>query len=279
MDQVTCALGQSGRLLALRCQPHEVLGWHTPPAGFTFAGLDSGVKHAVGGARYGVVRCAAYMGRRIIRDHLATAGDDPARADYLCNITPAEYRVSLRHLLPVRLTGREFLERWGDTGDTATRVDPALAYPVRGATEHPIYENHRVARFIARLQQAGEAAAAGRTDRSLAAMAAAGRLMYGSHRSYSRNCGLGSPETDLLVALVKGEGRQAGLLGAKITGGGSGGTVAVLAQAPPDGDPAAPPAALQRVASEFARRVGRPPRLIAGSQPGAEQMPPLALTW
>ena len=51
--------------------------------------------------------------------------------------------------------------------------------------------------------------------------------MYESHASYGR-CGLGSKGTDRLVALVRGEGPAAGLYGARITGGGSGGTVAVI---------------------------------------------------
>ena len=54
-----------------------------------------------------------------------------------------------------------------------------------------------------------------------------GRLMYESHASYSA-CGLGSTGTDLIVDLVKSAGADQGLFGAKITGGGSGGTVAVL---------------------------------------------------
>ena len=54
-----------------------------------------------------------------------------------------------------------------------------------------------------------------------------GDLMYGSHRSYSA-CGLGSAATDQLVALVQAAGPGKGLFGAKITGGGSGGTVAVF---------------------------------------------------
>ena len=52
--------------------------------------------------------------------------------------------------------------------------------------------------------------------------------MYESHASYSA-CGLGSDGTDRLVQLVREAGPAAGLYGAKITGGGSGGTVAVLA--------------------------------------------------
>jgi hypothetical protein len=54
-----------------------------------------------------------------------------------------------------------------------------------------------------------------------------GELMCQSHASYSA-CGLGSAGTDRLVALVREAGPQHGLYGAKITGGGSGGTVAIL---------------------------------------------------
>ena len=53
--------------------------------------------------------------------------------------------------------------------------------------------------------------------------------MYASHASYSA-CGLGSDGTDHLVALVREAGPRLGLYGAKITGGGSGGTVAVLGE-------------------------------------------------
>ena len=51
--------------------------------------------------------------------------------------------------------------------------------------------------------------------------------MYESHASYSA-CGLGSDGTDRLVALAREAGSRSGIYGAKITGGGSGGTVAML---------------------------------------------------
>ena len=54
--------------------------------------------------------------------------------------------------------------------------------------------------------------------------------MYESHASYSA-CGLGSDGTDRLVALAREAGPARGIYGAKITGGGSGGTVALLADA------------------------------------------------
>jgi L-arabinokinase len=53
-------------------------------------------------------------------------------------------------------------------------------------------------------------------------LALLGELMYQSHASYSA-CGLGSNGTDRLVELVRDAGAAAGLYGAKITGGGSGG--------------------------------------------------------
>ena len=56
---------------------------------------------------------------------------------------------------------------------------------------------------------------------------ALGKLMFASHESYTA-CGLDSDGTNLIVKLVKEIGAHNGLYGAKITGGGSGGTVAVL---------------------------------------------------
>src|SRR6266536_2274383 len=141
MDQVTCALGRAGQLLALRCQPHDVLGYYAPPAGYAFVGLDSGVKHAVGGVRYPRVRCAAFMGKRIVEQALGQS------VPYLADLTPELFRGELWALLPARLSGAEFVEHWAHTDDPATTILADEVYPVRGATEHPIYENARVQRF------------------------------------------------------------------------------------------------------------------------------------
>jgi len=87
-----------------------------------------------------------------------------------------------------------------------------------------------------------------------------GVLMYESHASYGR-CGLGSQGTDRLVDLVRAEGPEGGLYGARITGGGSGGTVAVLGRCD-----AAP--AIERVVDAYARETGYRPNVFAGSSPG-----------
>ena len=51
--------------------------------------------------------------------------------------------------------------------------------------------------------------------------------MFQSHWSYTE-CGLGCEATDQLIELVRRRAGQDLLFGAKITGGGAGGTVAVL---------------------------------------------------
>ena len=67
----------------------------------------------------------------------------------------------------------------------------------------------------------------------------------------------------LLVDLVR-KRERAGLYGAKITGGGSGGTVAVLCD---EGEAA--DAALAEVMNEYARQTGKTPEAFAGTSPGA----------
>src|SRR5262249_53610619 len=63
-----------------------------------------------------------------------------------------------------------------------------------------------------------------------AGLRAMGELMSAAHAVYSA-CGLGSAGTDRLVELVREAGEAAGLYGAKITGGRSGGAVALLGAA------------------------------------------------
>jgi len=84
--------------------------------------------------------------------------------------------------------------------------------------------------------------------------------MYKSHESYSA-CGLGSEGTGALVALVR-EMAADDLYGAKITGGGSGGAVAVLGRRGA-GD------AVCTVAARYREQTGYEPAIISGSSPGA----------
>ena len=95
--------------------------------------------------------------------------------------------------------------------------------------------------------------------------------MYQSHASMSA-CGLGSDGTDLLVELVQRAGPESGLYGAKITGGGGGGVVAVLGRRGRDRE-------VEQLAAEYARRTGRPARLFGGSSPGAVRFGTARFSW
>ena len=262
MDQMTSACGETDKLLALLCQPGELKGTVALPAELEVWGVDSGIRHSVGGADYGTVRTAAFMGYRMIaemaglrvspsegRGHVHI--EDPGWRGYLANITPAEFEGRYASSLPARMSGAEFLERFQGITDSVTTVDPARHYHVRQATQHPVNEHARVTRFAEILSGPD---AVSRADEL-------GQLMYKSHKSYSACC-LGSPGTDELVRLVREAGSGSGLYGAKITGGGSGGTVAVLGRK-------GARESVEAVAQEYERRTGHAPLIISGSSPGA----------
>jgi galactokinase len=243
MDQMTCVFGLPDALMALLCQPAELQAPVPLPDDVAVWGIDSGERHVVSGSDYASVRCAAFMGLSILADHLRVPDG------YLANVDAAEFeRVASR--VPEQVRGEEFLAQYGATSDTVTTVVRDRKYLVRVATAHPVEERRR-AEIFRRLSLDS------RGDESRARL---GTLMYESHASYGR-CGLASPGTDRLVALVKSAGPDAGLYGARITGGGSGGTVAVLGR--PDASPA-----LARIADQYERDTGYRPYVFAGSSSG-----------
>jgi L-arabinokinase len=263
MDQMTAACGEANELLALLCQPAELLGTVTLPPGVAVWGVDSGVRHSVGGSDYTSVRVGASMGYRMIAElaglrvseetlpgHLHIR--DEKWRGYLANLSPSEFEGFYREYLPERIGGDEFLTRYQGTIDAVTRVEPERVYAVRAPTAHPVYENFRVRAFAELLK--GDVG-----ERQLELL---GELMYQSHASYSA-CGIGSTATDAIVERVRTTGRARGLFGAKITGGGSGGTVAVL------GRRDAGDAAVKEIAEEHARDTNHPVTVFAGSSPGA----------
>ena len=262
MDQMTSALGQADALLSLLCQPAKVQRFVPLPPSIRFWGIDSGIRHAVSGSDYTSVRTGAFMGYRLIAElaglkEVARSEDgilridDPRWSGFLANLSPAEFDRDFAPHLPKELRGDEFRALYGGTTDSVTRVDPNQTYAVRQPTAHPIHENARVRRFATLLE----------ADPNEPALREMGELMYGSHASYSA-CGLGSDGTDLLVELVREAGPAAGLYGAKITGGGSGGTVAVLGRADAG-------EAVAGIARRYREATGREPYLFAGSSPGA----------
>ena len=260
MDQMSAVCGEANRLFALLCQPAEL---HDPipiPGDIAFWGIDSGVSHSVAGSDYVSVRVGAFMGYRIIAD---LAGlevsdsdgviriDDKRWLGFLSNVTPAEFEQLYASQLPDVINGADFLKRYRGTTDQVTRVYPDKTYSVRVPTAHAIYEHDRVRRFAELLKQVND-------ERRLELL---GELMYQSHASYSA-CGLGSEGTDRLVELVRVNGPDAGLYGARITGGGSGGTIAVLGSRDAQ-------SSIEKVSAQYAQETGYQPYIFQGSSPGA----------
>ena len=68
MDQMTPAIGEAGQLLSMVCQPAEVGESVRIPDDIAFWGIDSGIRHSIGGGNYGSVRTGAFMGYRMIAE-------------------------------------------------------------------------------------------------------------------------------------------------------------------------------------------------------------------
>ncbi len=262
MDHMTSACGEQNSLLSLLCQPAELQNPISLPSSIEVWGIASGLRHAVSGSDYTTVRVGAFMGYRIIAElaGLAVRSNkgqyveitDPLWGGYLANIPPSTWETMYRDHIPLKMSGRTFLERYRGSSDVVTRIDPNHEYALRQPTAHPIYENHRVQLFQSLLRFHSI------SDEQLMLL---GELMYQSHVSYSA-CGLGSQDTDLIVDYVRQAGFQSGLYGAKITGGGGGGTVAILAQQGMRKQ-------IDRIATQYEQETGHRAIVLGQSSPGA----------
>lgn len=147
--QMSSALGEQDKLLALLCQPADVQGCVDLPPHLTVWGIDSGVRHSVGGSDYGAVRVGAFMGLKMAQIAAATIADggDPMSGNkkarhgndstdsrkipcleevrHLVHISPSQYEEWLQHVLPEKVVGQEFLDKYGQHIDNVTTVNPS----------------------------------------------------------------------------------------------------------------------------------------------------------
>jgi galactokinase len=199
MDQVTVSVGTPGMLLPIRCRPASVLPALSLPTGVEVVGWPAGVSHDVSGIPYRRARVAAFMGKRMVEEALgrtwAWVSDLPRAAV---------------DLLPEELDGSAFLDRWGDSTDEVTVVDPATTYPVQAATAFGRDENARAQLALLDLQR-------GEIDGLRPLLAA-------SHAAYDA-MGLGHPACSSVVDEALS---RPGVHGARSSGGGCGGTVSVV---------------------------------------------------
>ena len=253
MDQIAITSGKQRKLTHILCRPGSVIGEVEIPKGAGFVGINSMMRHSVAANPYSDVRIGAFMGKRIINELRAEKGHEPI--DYLTEISVAEMKWFKTHL-PEKMLGSEFFAKYKTHDDPVTKIQPDATYYIRGPASHPVEENERVMHFMESLL----AASGGDNE---PALIAAGEAMYGAHASYRDNCKLSVEEVDFLVEAVRKRGPKFGLYGAKITGGGTGGTVAVFGklQALKDEIP--------KIAIEYSRRIGVMPDIFEGTSPGA----------
>jgi len=261
MDQIAVVLGDENCILPLLCQPCLPHPLVRLPEGVACWAVDSGVSHTVTGIEYEAARAGAFMGYKLICDweQLPVRRDeagpiprwtDPRWNGYLANMSPSLFRSRYESRLPETMTGAEYLSEGQIHIDPFTKMRPEVTYRVRACTRYAIEENFRVQLF-AELARGG------------VGFGQMGDLMYQSHHAYTE-CGLGCDATDRLVELVRTERPTNGLFGAKVTGGGAGGTVAVLART--DARPA-----FDRVVGRYAKERGITPYVFEGSSVGADR--------
>jgi len=264
MDQATIVLGDESFLLPLLCQPCCPFPPVRLPELLECRAIDSGVSHSVSGMKCEIARAAAFMGYKTICDweNLPVVYDATGRIPrwkdarwngYLSNVPASIFRSRFENRLPETMSGADYSVVCGTHVDVFTPLRAEAYYPVRAATRYAVEENLRIRLFI---DLAGGAVA----ESTFELM---GELMYQSHYAYTE-CGLGCEQTDYLVDLVRAEGPAAGLYGAKITGGGAGGTVAVLCRKGAG-------SAFQRVVERYAGYSGVTPPVFEGSSPGADR--------
>ncbi|HUR11661.1 MAG TPA: hypothetical protein VM012_09855, partial [Flavitalea sp.] len=139
--------------------------------------------------------------------------------------------------------------------DQVKNVNPETNYRVRVCARHPVYENHRIHIF----QQLIRSFSKKNAEETLEIL---GELMFQSQAAYTQ-IGLGNTITDEIVSLVREAGHTGGVYGARITGGGSGGTVCVLAYGSKG------KRTVKEIHEEMCRRAGHKLFLFTGSSNGA----------
>ncbi len=240
MDQVVSVAGRSTKILSILCQPGEILEFVSCPPNVSFVGIHTKVRRSTTSTAYIDTRIGSFMGLAILQAAFASDTDtrhapipedrdrhgklsEKLADNYLCNLSVAEFHEHCEPLLPEKIHGAAFLEKYGETVDAVTRVVPEKLYVVKDRVEHAVYENARVKQFIKAIKNADND-----PEHTPNYLGEAGYLMYESNASYRDLAGLGCPEVDGLVNIAQKIGKQGGIYGAKITGGGGGGTVALL---------------------------------------------------
>ncbi len=211
MDQLASAYGVSGSLTPILCRPDQVYPSIPLPTGLCLVGWASGVEHDVSGSPYATTRCATFMGFEMFKRHTGQNWSFPAEI-------PSGLFEEEAHAIPETLTGRQFLEEVGSIRDPLSVIDPDVTYRLRAGLSFPIAEHQRATRVVHELRSPHPVSEI---------LPHIGEAMRASHEGYSA-IGLGHPATDAMVSAIRQCGPEQGFFGARVSGGGCGGTVVVL---------------------------------------------------
>lgn len=255
MDQLASSFGQAGKLLPILCRPDQIFPLVDLPDNVFVVGIDSGVRHAITEASYADVRTAAAMGYALICQKMGKSARQIAEKvdlpfnGYLTQIDPSLFLQEFDKILPHSLSGRQFQSQLGQVADSLANWQDTNQYAIHACTLHPIQEHHRSRVFLSLLKQFPE----NQADQ-INTLDLMGELMYQSHASYSK-VGLGHKQTNRLVEMAR-QSRPAQVFGAKITGGGSGGTVCFLAHGRQGLE------AVRAIHKQYQEEIGTPVELI-----------------
>ena len=255
MDQYACfhsMVASPGNFVVIDCDLQKTTAPDGPETDYRFVqlpkslrvwGIDSGVRHSnTGGSDYSHVRCATFMGKKQLVNEINARLNESivSSAVSLCSVMSAHDwdRGSLgspgswsQHI-DESMTGELFLARYAGHDDephTSVRADET--YALRACVSHPLREHARVSEFVEILESWPSA------DDDEAEILQLGRrlgdLMFASHEGYD-SVGLGSSATSQLLHCIRdADPNREHVFGAKITGGGAGGVVAVLGRDTP----------------------------------------------
>jgi len=210
MDQLASAFGVRGRLLPILCRPDKLQEPLALPEGAGVFGLATGVKHSVGDSPYLRARTAAFMAKKLVE----------TRTGRTHAYTSEIGEIADEVLVPEQMTGADFLAVYGQVDDPLSRIDYQMSYPIRAALRFAVEEHSRSQSLVAMLRQPGKS-----PQQKAGQLGAA---MFSSHMAYGE-LGLGCEAADQIVDTARKLGPESGVFGTRISGGGSGGTVVVLA--------------------------------------------------
>jgi L-arabinokinase len=175
---------------------------------------------------------------------------------FLANIPVSVFKEKYASLLPEEISGKDFLSQYNISIDTVTKINEQRIYKPAVCGLHPVYENSRVNEFRSLIKNFRK-----ENDKQ-ASLVKLGELMLQSHQSYTV-VGLGNEFTDEIVGMATNAGTGNGIFGARITGGGNGGTVCILSYG------AEGKKAVKEIYRKYKKRVKQKLFLFTGSSHGA----------